>query len=179
MKIKRIGFILAAAFCFCGYSIAQGLKSEEPDREASERHYEKEKMMDKEWAKLSEKEWKERLGAEEYRILREHGTERPFTGALLDNKEDGTYVCSGCGQELFTSESKFNSGTGWPCYFESINKTAIREIRDESMGMVRVEIRCSRCDGHLGHVFDDGPKPTGLRYCVNSVSLDFNPTEIK
>ncbi|MDC3250016.1 peptide-methionine (R)-S-oxide reductase MsrB [bacterium] len=135
--------------------------------------------MDKDWSKLSEKEWEERLDDEEYRVLRKHGTERPFTGTHLENKNDGIYVCSGCGQELFKSQSKFNSGTGWPSYYEAINKTAIREIRDESMGMIRVEIRCSRCDGHLGHVFDDGPKPTGLRYCVNSVSLDFNKSENK
>jgi peptide-methionine (R)-S-oxide reductase len=179
MKNQNLWFVLIVAFCFFGYSIAQGSKSEGADHVSSERHYEKEKVMDKEWAKLSEKEWKARLSSEEFRVLREHGTERPFTGIHLGNKEEGVYVCSGCGQELFKSQSKFDSGTGWPSYFEAYNQTAIREIRDESAGMVRVEIRCSRCDGHLGHVFDDGPNPTGLRYCVNSVSLDFDKSKIK
>ena len=121
---------------------------------------------------LSQEEWQKKLSPEEYRILRLKGTERPFTGELLENKETGVYVCAGCGQELFKSNTKFNSGTGWPSFFQSID-SSITEIEDNSHGMTRVEIVCSNCGGHLGHVFPDGPAPTGLRYCVNSVSLDF------
>lgn len=113
------------------------------------------------------------LSPEEYRVLRKQGTERPFTGKWLSNKEPGTYVCRGCGLELFASDTKFDSGTGWPSYYRAFRSEHIRYIEDRSHGMVRVEVRCARCDGHLGHVFNDGPPPTGKRYCINSVSLDF------
>ena len=115
----------------------------------------------------------QRLSPEERRILLDHGTEHPFCGGLLDNHEDGTYVCKLCGLPLFRSDSKFESGTGWPSFFAPIDPQHVRELRDISHGMVRVEIRCARCDGHLGHVFPDGPKPTGLRFCLNSASMDF------
>lgn len=113
------------------------------------------------------------LSAEERRVLLDHGTERPFCGGLLDNKLTGTYVCRLCALPLFRSDAKFDSGTGWPSFFQPFDPDHIRELRDTSYGMVRVEIRCQRCDGHLGHVFDDGPRPTGLRYCLNSVSMAF------
>lgn len=122
---------------------------------------------------LSEEEWKKRLTDEEYHILREKGTERAFSGKLLKNKEKGTYTCAGCGQELFSSETKFESGTGWPSYYQPVSENSIVEKKDTSMGMVRTEVLCGNCGGHLGHVFNDGPKPTGLRYCINSVALDF------
>ena len=115
----------------------------------------------------------QKLSAEERRILLDHGTEHPFCGGLLDNHEDGTYVCKLCALPLFRSDSKFESGTGWPSFFAPIDPQHVRELRDISHGMVRVEIRCARCDGHLGHVFPDGPKPTGLRFCLNSASMDF------
>jgi peptide-methionine (R)-S-oxide reductase len=114
-----------------------------------------------------------KLTAEERRILLDHGTEHPFCGGLLDNHEDGTYVCRLCALPLFRSDSKFESGTGWPSFFAPYDPQHVREIRDISHGMIRIEIRCARCDGHLGHVFPDGPKPTGLRFCLNSASLDF------
>jgi peptide-methionine (R)-S-oxide reductase len=115
----------------------------------------------------------ENLSEEERRVLLDHGTEPPFCGNLLDNKRDGTYACRLCGLPLFRSTAKFESRTGWPSFFEPVDGAHIRNIADRSHGMIRTEIRCARCDGHLGHVFDDGPKPTGLRYCLNSASLQF------
>ncbi|MEZ5522256.1 MAG: peptide-methionine (R)-S-oxide reductase MsrB [Dokdonella sp.] len=115
----------------------------------------------------------QKLSAEERRILLDHGTEHPFCGGLLDNHEDGTYVCKLCALPLFRSDSKFESGSGWPSFFAPFDPEHVRELRDISHGMVRAEIRCARCDGHLGHVFPDGPKPTGLRFCLNSASMDF------
>ncbi len=119
----------------------------------------------------------ERLAAaltpEERRVILDHGTERPFCGGLLDNHRDGTYVCRLCALPLFRSDAKFDSGTGWPSFFRPFDPQHVREIRDDSHGMLRTEIRCARCDGHLGHVFPDGPPPTGLRYCLNSVAMGF------
>jgi|TARA_R100001143_G_scaffold47693_1_gene42721 peptide-methionine (R)-S-oxide reductase len=115
------------------------------------------------------------LTAEERRILLNQGTEPPFCGGLLDNKESGTYVCKLCRLPLFHADSKFESGTGWPSFFEPVDAEHVRELKDNSHGMVRVEVRCARCDGHLGHVFPDGPPPTGQRYCLNSASLVFEP----
>ncbi len=122
-------------------------------------------------------QWKKELNEQEYYVLREKGTERAGTGDLLNNKKKGIYTCRGCQLPLFHSDAKFNSGTGWPSYFQPIKKENVKEESDSSHGMVRTEILCGRCDGHLGHVFDDGPQPTGLRYCINSVSLDFVPQE--
>jgi methionine-R-sulfoxide reductase len=126
---------------------------------------------------LSEQQWRQRLSPEQYRILRSSGTERPFCGTLLDNKKQGVYACAGCGLPLFTSEAKFNSGTGWPSFFQPIAPGNVSDQRDESHGMIRDEINCARCDGHLGHVFPDGPPPTRLRYCLNSESLNFTPSD--
>ena len=122
----------------------------------------------------TEAEWRATLTPDEYRILRQKGTERAFTGKFDHHFKDGTYVCKACGTPLFLSETKYNSGCGWPAFFKSIDGT-VDETRDASLGMVRIEITCKKCNGHLGHIFDDGPNPTGLRYCVNSASMDFIP----
>ncbi len=121
----------------------------------------------------SDEEWKKQLSPQEYSVLREQGTERAFTGDLLNAHEKGVFVCAGCGLPLFSVEAKFDSGTGWPSFFQPLNKDCIAEVQDNAYGMVRLEVECARCGGHQGHVFDDGPKPTGLRYCINSVSMNF------
>lgn len=121
----------------------------------------------------SEDEWKKELTPEQFRILRQKGTERAFTGKYWDHFEFGTYVCAGCGTELFESDTKFESGCGWPSYFEPIDSNRIIYKEDRSFGMIRTEVMCAKCGGHLGHVFDDGPPPTGLRYCINSASMKF------
>ncbi|MDX1904177.1 MAG: peptide-methionine (R)-S-oxide reductase MsrB [Thermonemataceae bacterium] len=120
----------------------------------------------------TEEEWKKILTEEQYRVLRQKGTERAFTGKFYKHKENGIYVCAGCGNELFKSDTKFESGTGWPSYYDMI-EGAVTSKTDYSHGMERTEVMCAKCGGHLGHVFGDGPNPTGLRYCINSVSLDF------
>ncbi|MCC6443782.1 MAG: peptide-methionine (R)-S-oxide reductase MsrB [Armatimonadetes bacterium] len=128
-------------------------------------------MSDK--VEKSQEEWRNILTPEQYRILREKGTERAFTGKYWNFKGEGTYVCAGCGQELFTSDTKFDSGCGWPSFWDAVDKSKIVTKDDNSFGMRRIEVMCSRCGGHLGHVFDDGPKPTGQRYCINSASISF------
>jgi peptide-methionine (R)-S-oxide reductase len=125
----------------------------------------------------TEEEWKRELTPEQYHIMREKGTERAFTGELLAEKRDGVYYCAACGSPLFSSESKFESGSGWPSFWAPLSEGNVEKRRDMSHGMVRTEVVCERCGAHMGHVFRDGPKPTGLRYCINSLSLEFKPGE--
>ena len=134
-------------------------------------------MNTKEKTQKTEEQWKQELTEEEYRVLRDCGTEPAFTGKYYNHKENGTYTCAGCGAELFTSDTKYDSGSGWPSFYAAVDKKSIKEVEDNSYGMRRIEIKCAACDSHLGHVFPDGPAPTGMRYCVNSVSLDFEKAE--
>jgi peptide-methionine (R)-S-oxide reductase len=122
-------------------------------------------------------EWREILSPEQYQVLRQKGTERPFTGKFWDTKTEGTYRCAGCGEPLFSSEVKFNSGTGWPSFFRPIEESSVEEHVDRSHGMTRTEVTCGRCGAHLGHLFEDGPPPTGQRYCINSVSLELDESK--
>ena len=123
----------------------------------------------------SDVEWRKQLTAEQYRVLRKKGTERAFTGKYHDHHEPGTYQCAGCGSPLFRSADKFDSGSGWPSYTRPAEEGAVAREEDRTLGMARTEVHCASCGGHLGHVFPDGPAPTGLRYCINSASLDFSP----
>jgi len=127
--------------------------------------------------KKSGKEWRDLLTPEQYRVTREHGTERAFSGPHLDEHRSGVFSCICCNQELFTTDTKFESGTGWPSFFKPIDEGAITEYKDRTFFMVRIETRCADCDAHLGHVFSDGPNPTGLRYCINGNALTFTPDE--
>lgn len=125
----------------------------------------------------TDEEWRKLLTPQQYDVLRNHGTERAFTSPLLNEKRKGVFKCAGCGTPLFSSDTKFESGTGWPSFYQPLNDKVVLDVRDTSYGMVRVENLCATCGGHLGHVFDDGPKPTGLRYCMNGVALTFEPAK--
>lgn len=137
----------------------------------------KNKNRDKMKIEKTETEWKNTLTEEQYKVLRKKGTERPFTGEYWNNFEKGVYKCAGCGEILFKSDTKFDAGCGWPSFYDAVDKSKITETDDFTLGMHRIEVTCKKCGGHLGHLFDDGPKPTGNRYCINSVSLKFEKSK--
>ncbi len=175
-RILLIGLLLSS-FSFEACLQSNGAQNDTPELVVDQASFVDEKGDTIHTIQKSEDEWKQELDAQSYQVLREKGTERAFTGKFNKFKQAGVYTCNACGLSLFSSDAKFNSGTGWPSFFQPIDTTHILEITDSSHGMKRVEIVCHRCGGHLGHVFEDGPKPTGMRYCMNSVSLDFEPAD--
>lgn len=162
--IQRAFLVLALATMACGSSVASP-PAPTPEPATTPLNAAQAK-------KMTDAEWRERLTDMEYYILRDKGTERAFTGDYWNSKADGTYVCGGCGQELFESDTKFDSGTGWPSFWQPTTSKAVDLVSDHTLGMTRTEVVCSRCGGHLGHVFPDGPPPTGQRYCINGGALD-------
>ncbi len=174
MKGRTLVTTLALALCAAGTPQACGAAPAKPGTpSATARTATTPAKQRIERIMKTDDQWKKELTPEQYRVLRQEGTERAFTGRYWNHHGEGVYVCAGCGLELFDSSTKFDSGTGWPSYWAAFEKANVHEVVDRSLGMTRIEVECARCGGHLGHLFDDGPKPTGMRYCINSASLEF------
>ena len=172
LSVSFILLIISAIFISGKEEI---LSSNNINQDSVKTETEKERMLKK--LNKSEKEWKKELSTEQYCVMFEKGTERAFTGKYYDHHEEGIYTCAACNSYLFSSDSKYDSGSGWPSYFQPFSKESINYNKDSSYGMVRTEVVCAKCEGHLGHVFTDGSEPTGLRYCINSISMNFIPKD--
>ena len=168
--------ILGGGAAFAALAAAQAFGETSSNGETKPREAKKmtTTTQDVDFRKISDAEWRKRLNPQQYDVLRKHGTERAGTSPLNAEKRHGRFICAGCGHDLFASDTKFESGTGWPSFYQPL-ENAVGETKDRTFGMLRTEIHCRRCGGHLGHVFDDGPKPTGLRYCMNGLALTFHP----
>lgn len=175
MKFIKIFFIFTVSFGIlygCSVKSFEKINSTAPYKKMSDTTAKETEYKNGKFKKTNE-EWKSVMTAEQYEVMREKGTERAYTGQYWDHHEKGIYKCAACGLELFSSDTKFESGTGWPSFWQPVNTNSVMNVQDNSHGMIRDEVVCARCESHLGHVFDDGPEPTGLRYCMNSICLDF------